>query len=179
MKPIFKKVVQVSIVVKDLKKALKMYYDEYGMGPWNIYNFNPSKIRDMIRNDKRVDHKFHIAQCFLGDIEMELIEPLDEKSIYAEFLKEHGEGIHHVAYEVEDYDEAMKFFRNKGLIVTQQGNRSFTGDLIYTYISTEQDLKHSVEICKIMPNYIKYKKDKYGNKRITFPVPDEVYPPED
>jgi len=177
MQSILKKILQIAIVVKDLKKALKIYTEEYGWGPWSIFYFNPEKVKDMIRNDKKVDHEFVVAVTFLRDIEIELIEPLDDKCIYTEFIEEHDEGIHHIAYAVDNYNEAMKFFRGKGLIVSQECDMSCTGDLIVTYISTEKDLKHSAEIYKTVPNYFKYIVDKNGNKRTIYPIPDEVYPP--
>ncbi len=176
MKPIFKKVVQIGIAVKDLNKALRTYADDYGIGPWSVYNWTPNTVKDMIRNGKRVDHKYRLATCRIGDMEIELMGDLDDKNLYSEFIKQHGEGIQHIAYEVEDYDKAVEFFRKKGLIVTQQGN--WYGKHIYSNFSTEKDLRHSIEIFKTEPNFFKRKVDEYGNSRITYPVPDEVYPPE-
>ncbi len=178
-KPIFKSVQQIAVAVKDLKKALRVYTDEYGIGPWSIYNWTPDTIEDMVRNDKRLDHRYRLSTCIIGGGQLELMGDLDDKNLYSEFIKEHGEGIQHIAYEVEDYDKAAEFFRNKGLIITTQGN--WLGKFVYTNFSTEKDLKHSIEIFKIDQDFsklIKYKADEYGNKRMVWPIPDEVYPPE-
>jgi len=175
MKPIFKKVMQIAIAVKDLDKALRIYADDYGIGPWSVYNWTPNTVKDMIRNDKRLDHSYRLATCSIGDMEIELMGDLDDKNLYSEFIKKHGEGIQHIAYEVADYDKAVEFFRNKGLIVTQQGN--WYGKHIYSNFNTEKDLKHSIEIFKTEPNFFKHKADEYGNRRMIYPVPDEVYPP--
>ena len=178
-KPIFKNVIQIGIAIKDIKKELRIYADEYGIGPWSIYNWNPDTVKDMVRNDKRLDHTYRLSTCIIGDCELELMGDLDDKTLYTEFIKEHGEGIQHIAYEVEDYDKAVEFFRNKGLIVTTQGK--WHGKYIYTNFSTEKDLKHSIEIFKSDRDFsklAKYKADEYGNKRRVWPIPDEVYPPE-
>jgi methylmalonyl-CoA/ethylmalonyl-CoA epimerase len=55
----------------------------------------------------------------LGPIEIELIELIDGKTIHEAFLKERGEGIHHIGFEVKDLREAMKIANRKGLHVIQ------------------------------------------------------------
>lgn len=160
-KPIFMDVLQVAVVVKNLDEAVRTYYDEYGIGPWAIYEFNPETVKDMIIRDKREDYAMRLALCNIGKVQWELIEPKDDKSIYAEFLREHGEGLHHVAFAVEDYDKAMEFFRSKGHKILQGG--TWHG-FIYTYLTTEKDLKFIAEIYK-PPEEFKW------------PKPDAVYPP--
>ena len=161
-KPIFTDVLQVAVVVKNLDEAVKTYYDEYGIGPWAIYEFNPETVKDMIIRDKREDYAMRLALCNIGNVQWELIEPKDDKSIYAEFLREHGEGLHHVAFAVEDYDKAMEFFRSKEHKILQGGTWC---DFVYTYLTTEKDLKFIAEIYK-PPEEFKW------------PKPDAVYPPE-
>lgn len=160
MKPIFTKVLQVAVVVKDLETAVKKYADEYGIGPWIIYDFNPQTVKDMIVRDQRVDYAMRLALCDIGGVQWELIEPKDDKSIYAEFLRNHGEGLHHVAFGVDNYEEAMKFFREKGHQILQGGTWH---DFTYTYLTTEGDLKFIAEIYNPPPDF-------------KWPEPDAVYP---
>ena len=159
-KPIFKDVLQVAVVVKNLDEAVKKYADEYGIGPWTIYEFNSETVKDMIIRDKREDYAMRLALCNIGNVQWELIEPEDDKSIYAEFLRTHGEGLHHVAFGVEDYEKAMKFFRSKGHKVLQGGTwHGFT----YTYLTTEKDLKCIAEIYNVPVGF-------------KWPKPDAIYP---
>ncbi len=161
--PVFNKVLQVAVVVKDLDAAVKKYADEYGIGPWMIYEFNPRTVKDMIIRDERVDYAMRLALCDIGGVQWELIEPKDEKSIYAEFLRTHGEGLHHVALGVDNYEEAMKFFRAKGHKILQGGTwHGFT----YTYLTTQDDLKFIAEIYNPPPDF-------------EWPEPDAVYPPKE
>ena len=131
----------------------------------------------MIIDDKRVDYKMRLAQCSIGDIGLELVEPLDNISIYAKFLKEFGEGLHHIGYEVDNYEEVIKFFRDKGMGVYQGGN--YYG-AIYTYLNTQEDLKHIIEIHKWGKSAGKFEStvSKYGIRRPIWPKPDKVYPAE-
>jgi len=142
-KPIFKGVLQVAVVVKNLDEAMKKYWEEYGIGPWCINTFDPSTVSNMIIHNQRVDYAMRLATTDIGGVQWELIEPLDGKSIYAEFLKEHGEGLHHVAFAVDNYDEAMAFFQGKGIGVLQGG--TWHG-LTYTYLESEDTLSFIAEI---------------------------------
>ena len=45
---------------------------------------------------KLVEHSFIAAIASVGDVELELIQPLCGESLYAEHLAQHGEGLHHV-----------------------------------------------------------------------------------
>lgn len=121
-RPIFTSVLQVAIVVKDCDAMVRKYADEYGIGPWTIYEFNPNTVDNMILHDKPQGYAMRLALANIGGVQWEIIEPKDDKSIYAKFLKEHGEGLHHVAFGVEDYDKAMEFFRAKGHHILQGGD---------------------------------------------------------
>ena len=176
MEPLFTKVLQVAMVVKSVDDTVRTYYDVYGIGPWSIFEFNPENVEEMMIEGERIDYKMRIALTNIGDTRIELIEPLDDKTIYASFLKDHGEGLHHIAYDVNDYDKVKKFFNDKGINVMQEGK--WSGIHQFTYFDSEKDLKHLVEIYKTRTDFFKYETDKYGNKTIVYPKPLCRYPPE-
>jgi methylmalonyl-CoA/ethylmalonyl-CoA epimerase len=159
-KPIFTGVLQIAVVVKDLDESMKKYWEEYGIGPWTIYTFDPSTVSDMIIRNERMDYAMRLALTDIDGVQWELIEPLDEKSIYAEFLKEHGEGLHHVAFGVDNYDEAMAAFKGKGIGVLQAG--TWHG-LTYTYLESEDTLSMIAEIYDMPEGF-------------EFPPPEATYP---
>ncbi len=162
-KQVFKGVYQVGLVVKDCRASVKTYYDDYGIGPWSFYEMSPDSVRDMIVRDKPQPYAMRVAVAFLGEVMIELIEPLDDKSIYAEFLKEHGEGIHHLLFDVEDYDKTVSFFKDKGLGIMQGGNNQ--GLVKFAYFDTRKELGMISEIAGGMAE---------GGE---LPPPDEIYPP--
>src|SRR5919204_2371339 len=114
LEPLFTETLQVAIVVPDLEAALERYVNEYGLGPWEIYEFNPQNTRDMIKDDEPAEYAMRIAVTMVGTTQWELIEPLDDRSIYADFLAERGGGIHHVGVAVRDYGDALERLRAKG-----------------------------------------------------------------
>ena len=59
--------------------------------------------RNFYKNGKPIQVKAKIAWVNFGNVELELIEPQDQHSLYSDFLKEHGPGIHHVMLGTSDY----------------------------------------------------------------------------
>lgn len=116
--PIFKGITQIGLVVKSVEATAQRCWEELGIGPWTFYTFDPakkdSKVEDMVIRGKRVDHAMRMGHAMVGDIDWEIIEPLDDKSLYAEHLKQHGEGIHHVLFDVEDFQDTQEHLREKG-----------------------------------------------------------------
>ena len=159
-KPIFQGIYQVGLVVKDCMASVKKYNDEYGIGPWSIYEMGPDTMQDLVIRDKPEPYAMRAAVAFIGPVMIELIEPLDDKSIYFEFLQEHGEGIHHLLFDVEDYDHTVEFFKERGLGILQGGSNQ---GLKYAYFDTRKDLGLISEIMKASADG-------------ALPEPDAVYP---
>ena len=57
----------------------------------------------------------------LGDVEVELIQPLEGRSGYSDFLDQTGGGIHHVLFEVSDIDPVIQELAKSGVTVLQSG----------------------------------------------------------
>ncbi|MBE0597157.1 MAG: VOC family protein [Desulfuromonadales bacterium] len=158
--PLFKGVYQVGLVVKDCMASVRKYADEYGIGPWGIYEMNPATVGEMTIRGRAEEYAFRAAIAQIGAVMIELIEPLDDKSIYAEFLREHGEGIHHVLFDVEDYDKTVNFFAGKGIGIFQGGDNQ---GLRYAYFDTTKELGLLAEIIGVPAG-------------ASIPAPHDVYP---
>jgi len=130
---------QISIVVRDLERTMKTYVEEYGLGPWEIYEFNPDTVEDMQPGPAA----YRIAVTMVGSVQWELVQPLDDASIYAEFLREKGEGVHHVAVAGPGYREQLEAMEAKGRRVIAGG---FYNGVRFSYLSTDEDLGVVTEI---------------------------------
>ena len=82
------KVAHIGIVVKSLEEAIPCYTVGLGLKVTRIQELPTQNVR--------------VAFIPLDEGELELIEPLDDKSGVARFLASRGEGIHHVCLEVDD-----------------------------------------------------------------------------
>jgi len=95
--PVFTETTQIGIVVRDLDATLRRYVDDYGIGPWEIHEFNAGNAEDLREDGEPVERAWRLAFTMVGQVMWELIEPLDDRSVYARFLAEKGEGVHHIA----------------------------------------------------------------------------------
>jgi methylmalonyl-CoA/ethylmalonyl-CoA epimerase len=56
-----------------------------------------------------------VAVCHIGDSMLELITPTSDEAVFARFLRERGEGVHHLAYEVDDVETALRTVEGHGI----------------------------------------------------------------
>ncbi|MCX6090007.1 MAG: VOC family protein [Candidatus Atribacteria bacterium] len=142
-----RKIAQVCMMSKDIQKSMEKYWKIWGVGPWGIHNFTPEIIRDFMVRGKRVEEDFEviIAVTGLGDMQIELIQPVKGPSIYWEFLDKKGEGIHHIKEYVsdEDMEKVLNEYKQKGIEVIQSGK--FDDDVFY-YLDTEPTLGYLLEL---------------------------------
>lgn len=97
-KPLFAQIGQISMVVPDVYEAAKAWNDKYGIGPWKFLHFDKNCMSDLIAYGKSVDDlPLDIALCNMFDIEIELLSPKSDVGALADFLKENGSGLHHIA----------------------------------------------------------------------------------
>ena len=136
---------QIGVVVKDLMKALENYWKTMGIGPWRIYTFAPPALRETMIRGKPVPYSMRLAVTEIGQIQYELIEPLDGPSIYKEFLASKGEGLHHIQSRLDDVTSELTEFKRIGINVLMSGK--FKGGEFY-YMDTEPILGTIYELLK-------------------------------
>src|SRR5215208_4937492 len=141
---------QVAVVVRDLDRAMERYTNDLGIGPWAVHTFSPDWIGGMTFRGKEQGYTMKLALAQLGPVMYELIEPLEGPTSYHEFLDEHGEGLHHLGYFVEDIDAEIKNMESKGFALLQSG-RGFGKDVTgaYAYFDTERAVGCIVEAIEL------------------------------
>jgi len=102
---------QIGVVVRDVDETVKYYSSVYGLGPFTLMNFEPNKHW----YKRKLSHlKLRQGKTRWGNIELELMQPLEGKSLMHDFLKIHGEGLNHLGFNVRDYDEKYSKFIEAG-----------------------------------------------------------------
>jgi methylmalonyl-CoA/ethylmalonyl-CoA epimerase len=116
-----KRLVQIGIVVADRDRTAKLLTALFGIGPFRLVEW-PDRA-DSKYYYRGVEEQVRIKQAFvqLGDVEVELIQPLEGRSGYKDFLDETGGGIHHVLFEVSDIDPVIQELAKSGVTVLQSG----------------------------------------------------------
>jgi|ERR1700722_2754564 methylmalonyl-CoA/ethylmalonyl-CoA epimerase len=116
-----KKLIQIGIVVADRDKTTQLLTSLFGVGPFRLVEW-PDRAESKYYY-RGVEEKIRVRQAFvqMGDVEVELIQPLEGHSGYGDFLNETGGGIHHVLFEVSDIDPVLAELAKSGITVLQSG----------------------------------------------------------
>ncbi len=134
----FGKIGHVGIVVKDLDAAVKKYSALAGITHWYelVYDAPPELYYKGEKRNCRITLYFGGK----GHTVLELIYPEGDENVYTEFLKRHGEMIHHVEYNVKDLDAAVKHAQSCGLKVLQHASFVSAGASVrYAYVGESED----------------------------------------
>lgn len=90
----------VAILVRSTDEALRFYQGQVGL---------------TVHSSEEIDSP-HVRLTYLdtGNAFLQLLEPLDEGSPLAAWLEEHGEGLHHICFGVDDVEEAVTAISDPG-----------------------------------------------------------------
>ncbi|HEX9778326.1 MAG TPA: methylmalonyl-CoA epimerase [Geopsychrobacteraceae bacterium] len=95
------KIDHIGIAVKNLENSIPFYRDQLGM----VFE----------GTEEIAEQRVRVAFLKVGQSRIELLEPTTPDSPVAKFLEKHGEGIHHLAYEVEDIEQALRDLAAQGV----------------------------------------------------------------
>jgi catechol 2,3-dioxygenase-like lactoylglutathione lyase family enzyme len=101
---------------------------------------------------KPADFVASISLSYLGEMQLELISPVSGQSVYSDFLRNSGPGLHHVCTEAESpeqFDALLAQAADNGASVVQQG--VMPGGIQFAYISAPQAGVPYLEIAYISP----------------------------
>ena len=140
-----KVVTQVAIVCRDVEATSKRWAGLLGVAPPQIHTTKPGHEVKLIYRGHPSDGQAKLAFINLGQVTLELIQPVGSDTAWKEFLDNHGEGVHHVAFQVADPAAATKAAREAGMTVVHQGR--FDDDSgSYAYIDSEGALGVTLEL---------------------------------
>ncbi|OCB30140.1 lactoylglutathione lyase [Mycobacterium malmoense] len=101
---------------------------------------------------KPADFVASISLSYLGDMQLELIQPVRGENIYSDFLRDSGPGLHHICMEAEtprQFDAVLAGAAEFGAAVVQQG--VMPGGIRFAYLSAPQAAVPFLEIAYIAP----------------------------
>jgi catechol 2,3-dioxygenase-like lactoylglutathione lyase family enzyme len=137
---------QVAVVVRDLDAAMREYVEKIGIGPWDVYTYGPHRMHTMTYRGRQHPYVMKLALAFSGPTMYELIESVEGPSVYEDFLAEHGEGLHHLGYYVDDIHAEIANMKTLGYDVLQSGGGfGQHGDGAYAYFDTASSLGCIIE----------------------------------
>ena len=108
-----KKIYHLGYAVEDISAAARFYEKHFGA---------------RVGEPEEVEEQGIVATMFdVGESRIELLEPTRPDSPVDKFLKKRGEGFHHVAFQVEDLDRALKELKESGVELVDEEPRIGAG----------------------------------------------------
>lgn len=147
-----KRFFQICIIVDDLERYSENYRKILGFDvPTEVQITHDHAHTQATYYGKPMNARAKIVSFMMRDVAFELLQPLEKASVWMDYLKKHGCGIHHVAFNVPRIAPVAAFFADKGYQVTQQGLfTERTG--MYSYLDTDKDLGITIELLEHYQN---------------------------
>lgn len=138
-----KQAVHVAIVVSDIEDVLGNYC--------RLFQMEMPVIKlTGAPEDAKVEYRgmptfTRAKQSFLqfGNLRVEFLEPDEKESTWREYLDRHGNIVHHIAFDVEDMEEAVSVLAEEEMPLVQKG--AYNGGK-YAYIGSENKLGVMLEL---------------------------------
>jgi len=107
---LIRKINHIGIAVNSIEDAVKLYTDSLGLKVKEIEIVEAQKVRTAI--------------IPVGESKIELLESTEPDGVIAKYIEKRGEGLHHLALEVSDIDEALEALRAKGVPLVDEKPRT-------------------------------------------------------
>jgi methylmalonyl-CoA/ethylmalonyl-CoA epimerase len=124
----------IGVAVKEIAAAGRFYTDVLGL-----------KIADV---ETVADQKVNVAFIPITDSEVELLESTDPDGPVAKYIQARGEGVQHVAFRVENIEEALAELKEKGVRLIDQTPRNGAGGAKIAFIHPKETNGVLVELCQ-------------------------------
>jgi len=141
------KLAQVAYIVKDVVQAKQAFAEMLGMKVPD--HFDGGKFE--ITQTEYLGQPAPKANCWMafftvGDgCQIELIQPNGERSLWQDYLDNHGEGLHHIAFKITDMQEKINLCEAHGMKLVQRGKYG-DGSGRYAYLDANDSLHCYLEL---------------------------------
>ena len=129
-----KKIDHIAIAVKSLDDSGKLFK--------NLLNTEPSKT-ETIESEKVKVQFFETKNS-----KIELLEGIGEKSPVTKFIKKRGEGIHHIAFEVEDIYKEIERVKQLGFKTISESISTGANNKLISFLHPKDTNGVLIEICQ-------------------------------
>jgi len=124
----------IGIAVKDLKTAIPYYEDILGLKCYNIEEVAEQKVKT--------------AFFKVGEVKIELLEPTSEDSSVAKFIEKKGEGVHHIAFHVDNLTDTLAECECKGVQLIDKTPRKGAEGLSIAFLHPKSTAGVLTEFCE-------------------------------
>lgn len=124
----------IGIAVKNLDESIKYYQDVLGLECYNIEEIKDQKVKT--------------AFFKVGETKIELLESTDPEGPIGKFVEKRGEGVHHIAFAVENIEDKLKQVEEKGVRLVDEVPRKGAEGLDIAFLHPKSTFGVLTELCE-------------------------------
>jgi methylmalonyl-CoA epimerase len=128
------RIAHIGIAVKDAEAALTLYQKVLGLKASSVEIVESQKVKTV-----------HIP---IGDSSIELLESTSPEGVVAKFIEKRGEGIHHIALEVDDIIDTLEKMKAAGIQLIDEKPRPGAGNMLIAFVHPRSTNGVLVELCQ-------------------------------
>lgn len=129
-----KKIEHIGIAVKDIESANAIYEKLFGVPPYK---------------EEEVESEGVKTSFFMnGPNKIELLEATTPESPIAKFIEKKGEGIHHIAFDVEDIEVEMERLQKEGFIILNEKPKKGADNKLVCFLHPKSTNGVLIELCQ-------------------------------
>lgn len=128
------KINHIGIAVQSIAVVMPFYRDQLGM--------------EFLGSEEVAEQKVMVAMLAVGESKIELLEPTSPESPVAKFIEKNGQGIHHIAYEVEDIEAAIAKMISDGARMIDEKPRHGAHGTLIAFVHPKSSHGVLTELCQ-------------------------------
>ncbi len=128
------KIEHIGIAVKNLSEAIETYSKLFNQAPYKT---------EVVESESVATTFFRV-----GDNKIELLEATNPTSAIAKFIEKKGEGIHHVAFDVDDIVKEMERLKKEGFIILNEQPKKGADNKLVCFVHPKSANGVLIELCQ-------------------------------
>jgi len=128
------KIDHIGIAVSDLEKTMQFYRDQLNL------EFKGTEVVE--------EQKVKVAFFPIGESKLELLEPTVADSPVGKFIEKKGQGVHHLAFRVQNLEEKLARLKEQGVALIDEKPRYGAGGARIAFLHPKSTGGVLVELCE-------------------------------
>lgn len=128
------KIEHIGIAVKDIKTSNTLFEKLFGESHYKIEKVESEGVKTSFFK--------------VGNNKIELLEATDEDSQIAKFINKKGEGIHHIAFDVDDIHQEIKRLQSEGFVVINEKPKKGADNKLVVFLHPKSTNGVLIELCQ-------------------------------
>jgi len=129
-----KKIEHIGIAVKDFAASIQLFEKILRV---------PCYKTEMVESEK-----VNTAFFQKGETKIELLKSIDPDGVIARFIEKKGEGIHHIAFEVDDIEAEMKLLKTEGFVLLSDTPKKGADNKLICFLHPKGTNGVLIELCQ-------------------------------